>query len=676
MSKPGKVLKGLCKKLGVRLTVKRGKKRVYKSIAVLKKQCANKKKRKVKRKRKFGSTQHAMFKKPMKIKCRNLNEHDCKQRKDCDWRRRSGRVKGTRGSRYTCWNREVSETIPMSAKQRIKKVSVQTGIPYKQLLMYVLGAGALGGGAYVGHRYYKKRKKPNKKKRKVKKKVKRKRKFGSQSSQETQRQEAGNTVPSSPEVFVEEEEPIHGYALLRCQHPNCNDPSCYGGCEHSMLELESYSPAVSGIDDNDYFEEAQRRSLSPSPSPDDNNDKLRRLDETRKRKRDAEKGNRSGFDPDGASSRNLSTTFEQVSKRQKMLDAAEKRRIYNLITKAVKDNEALNNVLQQRESNKKIPMINEIENFNASSREVLQSLEGNYRYNGPDGLDRETTYGFIEIDWNTNSVILGSGSEDVRMTFQYFLENFSKMNNNFGKRKRKKTKRKRKVKKKVKRNFGRQVAKRSNEKLWRSIQQKYYKSNKGGKPGQWSARKAQLAVQEYKKKGGKYVGNNRKKTDLHKWTKEDWGTRSGKNSIQGKKATGERYLPRKAREALTKKEYKRTTAAKRRGIKKGKQFVRQPKKIAKKTAKYRRRKKVKRKRRFGKTPFIVPGKKLYDNLDNSTKIVIDDLYYQLEQLVKQDNFTEDECDKLHDIIVDIETFHRSLVPDIAYTTWNANCSYI
>lgn len=146
-----------------------------------------------------------------------------------------------------------------------------------------------------------------------------------------------------------------------------------------------------------------------------------------------------------------------------------------------------------------------------------------------------------------------------------------------------KTYRKRKSK------FGRQVAKRTDEKLWRRIQQKYHKSNKGGKPGQWSARKAQLAVQEYKKKGGKYVGNNRKKTDLHKWTKEYWGTRSGRPSIQGKKASGERYLPRKAREALSKKEYKRTTAAKRRGIKKGKQFVRQPKKIAKKTAKYRKK---------------------------------------------------------------------------------------
>tara|TARA_B100001741_G_C16332915_1_gene495842 strand:- start:55 stop:747 length:693 start_codon:yes stop_codon:yes gene_type:complete len=60
MSKPGKSLKGLCKKLGVRLTVKRGKKRVYKSITVLKRQCANKKKKKVKKKvkrrRKFGTT--------------------------------------------------------------------------------------------------------------------------------------------------------------------------------------------------------------------------------------------------------------------------------------------------------------------------------------------------------------------------------------------------------------------------------------------------------------------------------------------------------------------------------------------------------------------------------------------------------------------------------------------
>ena len=50
---------------------------------------------------------------------------------------------------------------------------------------------------------------------------------------------------------------------------------------------------------------------------------------------------------------------------------------------------------------------------------------------------------------------------------------------------------------------------------------------------------------------------------LDSWTKEDWGTKSGKNSTQGKNATGERYLPKKAREALTDEEYKQSTAKKR-----------------------------------------------------------------------------------------------------------------
>ena len=75
---------------------------------------------------------------------------------------------------------------------------------------------------------------------------------------------------------------------------------------------------------------------------------------------------------------------------------------------------------------------------------------------------------------------------------------------------------------------------------------------------------------------------------LSKWTKEDWGTKSGKNSTQGEKATGERYLPKKARAALTDKEYAATSAAKRKGTKAGKQHVAQPKKIAAKTANKRK----------------------------------------------------------------------------------------
>ena len=70
---------------------------------------------------------------------------------------------------------------------------------------------------------------------------------------------------------------------------------------------------------------------------------------------------------------------------------------------------------------------------------------------------------------------------------------------------------------------------------------------------------------------------------LKNWTKEKWGTKSGKPSAQ----TGERYLPKKARKALSPAEYAATTKAKRKGTAAGKQFVKQPKKIAEKTAKFR-----------------------------------------------------------------------------------------
>ena len=70
---------------------------------------------------------------------------------------------------------------------------------------------------------------------------------------------------------------------------------------------------------------------------------------------------------------------------------------------------------------------------------------------------------------------------------------------------------------------------------------------------------------------------------LRSWTKQDWGTKSGKPSAE----TGERYLPKKAREALSSQEYAATTKAKQEGTKRGRQFVKQPKKIAEKTAKYR-----------------------------------------------------------------------------------------
>jgi hypothetical protein len=75
---------------------------------------------------------------------------------------------------------------------------------------------------------------------------------------------------------------------------------------------------------------------------------------------------------------------------------------------------------------------------------------------------------------------------------------------------------------------------------------------------------------------------------LKAWTAQKWRTKSGKPSTQGPKATGERYLPEKAIKALSSAEYAATTAAKRAGKKQGKQFVSQPKNVAKKVRPYRK----------------------------------------------------------------------------------------
>ncbi len=71
---------------------------------------------------------------------------------------------------------------------------------------------------------------------------------------------------------------------------------------------------------------------------------------------------------------------------------------------------------------------------------------------------------------------------------------------------------------------------------------------------------------------------------LKSWSKQKWRTKSEKPSSK----TGERYLPEKAIKSLTSAEYAATTKAKRQGTKQGKQFVKQPKSIAKKTRAYRR----------------------------------------------------------------------------------------
>ena len=72
---------------------------------------------------------------------------------------------------------------------------------------------------------------------------------------------------------------------------------------------------------------------------------------------------------------------------------------------------------------------------------------------------------------------------------------------------------------------------------------------------------------------------------LKSWTKQKWRTKAGKKSSE----TGERYLPEKAIKSLSSKEYAATTRKKREDTKKGKQHSKQPKKVAQKTRKYRKK---------------------------------------------------------------------------------------
>ncbi|MGC1309622.1 MAG: hypothetical protein WA885_20560 [Phormidesmis sp.] len=127
-------------------------------------------------------------------------------------------------------------------------------------------------------------------------------------------------------------------------------------------------------------------------------------------------------------------------------------------------------------------------------------------------------------------------------------------------------------------------AKKTNPELWEKVKQEYMESDKGGDPGQWSARKAQLSVQAYKRRGGGYEedGTRQEETDLHEWTAEDWGTKSGDQSAD----TGERYLPQKVRMLLTEDEYQRSTQKKKSDSHQGdEQFSDQPDDVREKVAK-------------------------------------------------------------------------------------------
>jgi hypothetical protein len=119
--------------------------------------------------------------------------------------------------------------------------------------------------------------------------------------------------------------------------------------------------------------------------------------------------------------------------------------------------------------------------------------------------------------------------------------------------------------------------------LWERIKNDVMKDDVGGRSGQWSAIKAMIASKKYKEAGGGYSGAKNYSKGLLKWIGEDWRTKSGKPSLE----TGERFLPAKAIEALSEEQYKKTSAIKKRDLKRGIQYSKQPDEIVKIADKFR-----------------------------------------------------------------------------------------
>lgn len=116
--------------------------------------------------------------------------------------------------------------------------------------------------------------------------------------------------------------------------------------------------------------------------------------------------------------------------------------------------------------------------------------------------------------------------------------------------------------------------------LREKLKTKIMKGVKGGRAGEWSARKAQLLAHEYEAAGGGYTApRSEKQKHLKDWGDEKWHTSDDKPAKRGK--TMARYLPDEAWDKLSASEKKATNAKKAQASKKGTQFVKNTKKAAK-----------------------------------------------------------------------------------------------
>ena len=115
--------------------------------------------------------------------------------------------------------------------------------------------------------------------------------------------------------------------------------------------------------------------------------------------------------------------------------------------------------------------------------------------------------------------------------------------------------------------------------LWKRIVASVKAGTAGGRKGQWSARKAQIATARYKKAGGGYRGKKSSKNSLTKWSKQKWDYVSKGDAKKPRKKRG-RYLPESVRKSLSASQKAATNRRKRAASAKGKQRAKYTKQIA------------------------------------------------------------------------------------------------
>ncbi|MEU5903236.1 DUF5872 domain-containing protein [Micromonospora sp. NPDC047527] len=109
--------------------------------------------------------------------------------------------------------------------------------------------------------------------------------------------------------------------------------------------------------------------------------------------------------------------------------------------------------------------------------------------------------------------------------------------------------------------------------LREQIKEEIKASDKGGRQGQWSARKSQLLTQEYKRRGGGFLGEkDERQKSLQRWGNEKWQTKEGDTRAR-RGGTTSRYLPKRAWEELSDSQKRATDAKKRDASRSGRQYV-------------------------------------------------------------------------------------------------------